>query len=792
MNRIAAFIVERYRLAWGVFLLATLLAALMATWLARDWNEDERLSRLKTEASRRGIELMSLTLNGNLMGSISLLGLVNREMKAEARGGASPNAAPVFDVLESVGRSFDADGVFLVRESGMVGSSWDSSGKPSTGINVKFRPYYQMSMQGMENVYAAVSLARGDRSLYFAAPIFSGTTNGTDSLGSVVARTGLHKVDDLLKGSADVALLLSPQGVVFAGNRAEWVGFLDGEPTPERMKAIRDLKQFGNMFENRTPESLPVVVREGVQEFGGRRYAVTFSSVRWNDPFGDWRLVLMEDLSHSVPWLRNAQAGAAVALALWLFGYMLLRVLQGHHQQILAGRQIESYAHSQERQAGRKSQLALVAMLLQQAKSIEELAQVFLVEANRQLGALQGTVYVLDPDSRRLQLSASYACGQDAPATLEVGEGLLGQCAADGQMRVIEAPEGGFWNIRSGLGETRPDALLMAPLMRQSALLGVVELAVLGAGDEERREQLEDMLSLLAMNLEIISRNMNAETMLAEKSAAERELGRLADIEQFNRLAQDREQRILELKTEVNALAAQSGQEQPYQTGSSNGATEPVAPEQAGRKLSLSELVDLDELQKLFSSFCDSIGIPAAIIDLEGKVLASSRWQRACTDFHRVNPASCARCIESDTDLALRLSDGADFTMYKCKNGMTDCASPIIVEGQHLANVFIGQFHLEAPDEAFFASQAKQFGYPEDDYLRAVREAPVMDEKRLPVILGFLSGFARMVTSMSLARYRADEAQVRLQRERMAAMSLAEDAESARRTLEWNLRESKQ
>ena len=57
----------------------------------------------------------------------------------------------------------------------------------------------------------------------------------------------------------------------------------------------------------------------------------------------------------------------------------------------------------------------------------------------------------------------------------------------------------------------------------------------------------------------------------------------------------------------------------------------------------------------------------------------------------------------------------------------------------------------------------------------------------MPVILGFLSGFARMIGTMSLARYRADAAQRKLQeqaellrRERLAAMNLAEDAEAAR------------
>ena len=50
-----------------------------------------------------------------------------------------------------------------------------------------------------------------------------------------MARTGLQKVDELLRGKADIALLLSPQGVVFASSRKEWIGHLSGTPTPERL-----------------------------------------------------------------------------------------------------------------------------------------------------------------------------------------------------------------------------------------------------------------------------------------------------------------------------------------------------------------------------------------------------------------------------------------------------------------------------------------------------------------------------------------------------------------------------
>ena len=60
---------------------------------------------------------------------------------------------------------------------------------------------------------------------------------------------------------------------------------------------------------------------------------------------------------------------------------------------------------------------------------------------------------------------------------------------------------------------------------------------------------------------------------------------------------------------------------------------------------------------------------------------------------------------------------------------MTDAASPIIIEGQHVANAFVGQFLLHTPDKAYFRAQAAKFGFDEQDYLNALDDAAVISEK---------------------------------------------------------------
>ena len=193
-------------------------------------------------------------------------------------------------------------------------------------------------------------------------------------------------------------------------------------------------------------------------------------------------------------------------------------------------------------------------------------------------------------------------------------------------------------------------------------------------------------------------------------------------------------------------------------------------------KYELSDLIDIEKNQKLLDSFCDAVGIAAAIIDLDGKVLVGSRWQKICTEFHRVNKRTCEKCIESDTQLANELKQGKCFSIYQCRNGLTDAASPIIIEGEHVANTFIGQFFLEKPDQEFFRRQASTYGFEEASYLDALSSVPIVKEETLPAILNFLTNFAEMVAKMGLDRKKQLEAQEALRESEEKYRQLVENA----------------
>jgi len=525
MNRIENFVSEGGKLAWLLALLISLGAGYLASETARNVREFERLAHLKTEAERRSVELMSKTLNGNVMGALGLLGTLDPDLKREARGeNGGKILSANLEKLESIGHSFDAEGTFLIPANGIISASWDSAGKPSTGINVKFRPYYQMAMQGMENVYAAVSTARNDRMLYYAAPVFAETTNATEVIGVVVARTGLLTVDYLLREAGDIALLMSPQDMVFASSRAEWHAHLAGKPAPERIKAIREIRQFGNMFESKDPPLLPVSIESDRQVFEGKRYAVATASVNWNDPLGDWKLVLMEDLGRTVSMAERIWFGVGVTLLVLFISILVLKVMQSNVRQALANRQLKEHSLEQAVNAERKGRIAGAAVRMQRAKSMMELSQAFLYECHVMLGALQGTLYVAEEQNRLLRRVGSYACAKSPQETILYGEGLLGQCAVERRLLIEFSGKGNIFKLLSGLGETQPVALLIAPVLLNEVLLGVTEIALLHQPQEADLELFKELAGLLAMNIEIVSRHTQTAELLSATRAEDETL----------------------------------------------------------------------------------------------------------------------------------------------------------------------------------------------------------------------------------------------------------------------------
>ena len=169
-------------------------------------------------------------------------------------------------------------------------------------------------------------------------------------------------------------------------------------------------------------------------------------------------------------------------------------------------------------------------------------------------------------------------------------------------------------------------------------------------------------------------------------------------------------------------------------------------------------VMSMDNIKQFFINFCNIIGLPIALIDLQANVLISSPWQKACSDYHRVNSNTCTRCTQSHMTLANQLQEGKQYAMYTCGNGLTECASPLILNNQHVANVFIGQFFTEQPDIEFFTQQAEQAGFNTQEYLQQIQQVPIVTSELLPQILECIVSLTALLSKLVDEKIRAKQA----------------------------------
>ena len=175
------------------------------------------------------------------------------------------------------------------------------------------------------------------------------------------------------------------------------------------------------------------------------------------------------------------------------------------------------------------------------------------------------------------------------------------------------------------------------------------------------------------------------------------------------------------------------------------------------------EYIDFEKVNTLLEGFNQSTGFVTAILDLDGNVLSKSGWRQICTEFHRVNPETSKKCTISDTVLAGEMGKGEKCHFYKCLNGLVDVAVPIIIKGEHIANLFSGQFFFEKPDYAFFRKQSAQFGFNETLYIKALGDVPVISEEKVKTIMGFLLNMTQLISDMTFQRIELIELNVNLQ-----------------------------
>lgn len=185
----------------------------------------------------------------------------------------------------------------------------------------------------------------------------------------------------------------------------------------------------------------------------------------------------------------------------------------------------------------------------------------------------------------------------------------------------------------------------------------------------------------------------------------------------------------------------------------------------------LADIFDLPKLKELMEGFYGVTGISSSMIDVEGNHILRAGWQEICKNFHQQMLLSAELCHQSNR----RITDcsredvhlNKPYFIQKCSHGLFTAAAPIEVKGIHLATLMFGQLFLEPPDVQVYRQYARQYDYPEDEYLAALAKVPVRHLENLDAIIQYFGQLAKMLGEMGLNRLELLEARHKeLQREK--------------------------
>lgn len=187
----------------------------------------------------------------------------------------------------------------------------------------------------------------------------------------------------------------------------------------------------------------------------------------------------------------------------------------------------KDYQNALEQENWVKTHLAEVASIYQDNRDVSLFCARLLSKLVPLTGGVCASLYVLDRSHETLIYSrrGAYAWGAGASRSVFApGEGLVGQCAAEGKMIRTTVPEH-YVKIRSGSGSASPTHLLFLPIPHNDEIIAVLELASFEPVDGSRLTLLTDIANhSLGTTIRNIQYQKHVEKLYAESQSYNEEL----------------------------------------------------------------------------------------------------------------------------------------------------------------------------------------------------------------------------------------------------------------------------
>ncbi|MDQ6680134.1 MAG: response regulator, partial [Pseudomonadota bacterium] len=203
-----------------------------------------------------------------------------------------------------------------------------------------------------------------------------------------------------------------------------------------------------------------------------------------------------------------------------------------------------------------KTNLAKFSRMLQGQKDLVTVGQLILSELAPVVGVQQAEFYVLSTarDVPQLRLFASYASGGQLThgKVVDLGEGLVGQCAIDKEKILLTNVPSTAFRVASGLSENAAMDVMVLPVVFEGEVRGVLELASLQRFNPVHEAFLAQLTESIGIVINTIEANTRTEDLLTQSQSLAEELqNRQQELQHTNEELQEKARLLAHQNQEV-------------------------------------------------------------------------------------------------------------------------------------------------------------------------------------------------------------------------------------------------
>jgi HAMP domain-containing protein/signal transduction histidine kinase/CheY-like chemotaxis protein len=203
-----------------------------------------------------------------------------------------------------------------------------------------------------------------------------------------------------------------------------------------------------------------------------------------------------------------------------------------------------------------KTNMAKFSRMLQGQRDLLNVGRLILSELAPVVSAQQAVFYVLESDHPEPQLSLLASYGHTdhpaMPTALRLGEGLVGQCAAEKQKILLQNVPRDYLKISSGLGDATPLSIAILPVLFEGGVKAVMELASFDHFNPTHHAFLDQLTESIGIVLNTIEANTRTENLLRQSQSLARELQvQQQELQQTNQQLEEKAKLLAERNVEV-------------------------------------------------------------------------------------------------------------------------------------------------------------------------------------------------------------------------------------------------